>query len=215
MSAAPGEVSTGSKAGASATATRSTSMSSGSAITTGPGPAVGRGVEGARDQLGDARGIVDLGRPFGDRAEHRAVVELLERLALAHVARDLADEQDHRRRILARDVQARRRIGGARPAGDEADAGPPGRLADGLRHHRGAALLPADRDRDRAVVEGVERRDIALARHAEHVAHAVDDELIDQHFAAGPGAVIGAHHCFLGFYTPLPPAKGANNEGKV
>ena len=37
MSARPGQVSTGSKAGASGTATRSTSMSSGSATTTGPG----------------------------------------------------------------------------------------------------------------------------------------------------------------------------------
>ena len=37
ISAAPGEVSIGRAAGASATATRSTSMSSGSAITTGPG----------------------------------------------------------------------------------------------------------------------------------------------------------------------------------
>jgi hypothetical protein len=37
MSVKPGQVSIGSKAGASATATRSISMSSGSAITTGPG----------------------------------------------------------------------------------------------------------------------------------------------------------------------------------
>jgi hypothetical protein len=37
ISAAPGEVSIGSKAGMSATLTRSLSMSSGSATTTGPG----------------------------------------------------------------------------------------------------------------------------------------------------------------------------------
>ncbi len=126
-------------------------------------------------------------------AEHRAVIELLEGLALAHVARDLADEQDQRGRILPRDMHARRRIGGAGPARDEADARPAGRLAAGFRHDGGAALVPADGDRDVAVVEGVERRDIALARHAEHVAHAVDDELIDQNFAGRPGAVIGAH----------------------
>ena len=91
--------------------------------------AAGRGVEGPRDELGDAGGIVDLGRPFGDRSEHRAIVELLEGLALAHFTCNLADEQDHRRGILARDVQPRRRVGGAGPAGDEADAGPSGRLA--------------------------------------------------------------------------------------
>jgi len=37
MSLAPGQVSTGSNAGASGTAMRSTSISSGSAMTTGPG----------------------------------------------------------------------------------------------------------------------------------------------------------------------------------
>ena len=45
-----------------------------------------------------------------------------------------------------------------------------------------------------AVMEGIERREIALARHAEHVLHAVDDELVDQDLAAGAGAVIGAQH---------------------
>jgi hypothetical protein len=35
------------------------------------------------------------------------VIELLKRLALAHLARDLADEQDQRRGILTRDVQSR------------------------------------------------------------------------------------------------------------
>ena len=46
---------------------------------------------------------------------------------------------------------------------------------------------------DLAVVEGVERGEIALARHAERVFHAMRDQLIDQDFAAGPGAVIGFH----------------------
>ena len=34
---------------------------------------------------------------------------------------------------------------------------------------------------------------VAFARHAEDVAHAVDHQLVDQDFAAGPRAVIGAH----------------------
>ena len=158
------------------------------------GAAVAGGVEGARDDLGDARRIVDLGRPLRHRAEHRAVVELLERLALAHLARDLADEHDQRRGILPGDVDAGRGVGGARAAGDEDDARPAGDLADGLRHHRRAALLAADGELDRPVVERVERREIAFARHAEHVLHAVDEQLIDQDFAAGAGAVIGAKH---------------------
>ena len=162
-----------------------------------PGPAVAGGVERARDDLGDTRRIVDLGRPFRHGAEHRAVVEFLERLAVAHLAPDLADEHDQRRRVLLGDVDAGRGVGGAGAAGAEHHTGPAGDLADGLRHHGGAALLAADGELDRPVVEGVERREIALARHAEHVLHAVDDELVDQDFAAGAGAVIGAQHFFL------------------
>ena len=184
------------------------------------GAAAGGGIEGARDQLRDAGRIVDLGRPFGDGAEHRPVIELLEGLALAHVARDLPDEQDHRGRILARHMQPGRRIGGAGAAGDEADAGRPGRLADRLRHHGGAALLPADRHRDGPVVQGIERRDIALARHAEDVAHAVQHELIDQHLGGGSGAVIGAHgfpcywHRPPGGGRPRPPSFGFARHGQ-
>ena len=100
--------------------------------------------------------------------------------------------------ILARDVDARRGIGGARPAGDETDAGPAGDLADRLRHHGGAALLAADRDGEVGVVEGVEHRQIALARHAEDVAHAVDAQLIDQNLGGGAHIVLGAHGRLLG-----------------
>ena len=42
-------------------------------------------------------------------------------------------------------------------------------------------------------VERVKRCDIALARNAEHVAHAMNDELINQDFAGRSGTVIGAH----------------------
>ena len=93
------------------------------------GPAVHRDVKRARDDFGDARRIVDLGRPFRHGAEHRAVVELLERLAVAHLARDLADEHDHRRGILLGDVHAGRAVGGAGAARHERDAGPAGELA--------------------------------------------------------------------------------------
>ena len=75
--------------------------------------------------------------------------------------------------------------------------GRPVALPTAFRHHRGAALLPADGERDVAVVEGVERGEIAFARHAEHVAHAMDRQLIDQDFAAGPRAVIAAHRPVL------------------
>ena len=53
--------------------------------------------------------------------------------------------------------------------------------------------MPADSDGDIAVMKGIEGRDVALARHAEYVAHAVDEELIDKDFGGRPGPVIGAH----------------------
>ncbi len=95
--------------------------------------------------------------------------------------------------FLARDVDARRRVGGSGPAGDEADAGPPGGLAVRFRHDRSAALVAANRDRDVAVMQRIERRDIALARDTEHVAHPVQHQLVDQDFRGGPAAVSGAH----------------------
>ena len=106
-------------------------------------------------------------------------------------------------RILARDMDARRGIGGARPAGDEADAGLAGHLADRFGHHAGATLLAADGDGEIGVVERIEHRQIALARHAEDVAHAVDVQLVDQNLGGGAHIVLGAHGRLLG--TALNP----------
>ena len=156
-------------------------------------PAVRRRIESARDDFRYARRIVDLGRPLGHRAEHGAIVDFLKRLALAHVARHLADKHDERRRILPRDVNAGRSIGGAWPARDETDAGPAGRLADRLRHHRRAAFLAAHGDGKVAVVKGIEHGEITLARNAEYVAHAVDPQLIHQNLGGGANIVLPAH----------------------
>ena len=54
-----------------------------------------------------------------------------------------------------------------RPSRDEGDAGPPGELAVGLRHHRCAALLAADDRLDAAAEERIEHREVTLSRHAE------------------------------------------------
>ncbi|MGC0388810.1 hypothetical protein ACVIU7_003897 [Bradyrhizobium liaoningense] len=157
----------------------------------GTGAALHGDAEGARHQLRNAVGAIDLDRPFRHGAEHRLVVELLERLALAHAGVDLADEQDHRRRILHRDVDAVAGIGRAGAAGDEADAGAAGQLAIGFRHHRSAAFGPAYHDVDRAVMQRIERRQIALARHAGDALDALGDELIDQDLAPGAGVANG------------------------
>ena len=161
------------------------------------GPAIGGGVKGARDDLRHACGIVDLGRPFRHRAEHGAIVEFLKGLALAGVARDLADEQHQGGRILARDMDAVRSVGGSGAAGDEADPGPAGRLADRLGHHGRAGFLTADGDGEIAIMERVEHREIALARHAENVTHAVDAQLIDQNLGGAAQIVLAAHRRLL------------------
>ncbi len=131
--------------------------------------------------------IVDLVDPFRDLAEHATIVDLLERLAAEIFAADLADKQDHRRRILARRVEADRCVGHPRTARYEANAGPPGQLAVGLGHVRRAALLPADNEPD-AVLDLAERLDgaeKALAGDAERQLNAVADEIVHQDAAAG------------------------------
>ena len=154
-----------------------------------PGAALQRSVEGARDVFGHAVRVVDLGDPLREAeragAEHLAVVDFLERLAIALLARDLADEQDHRRRVLERGVHADARVGRARAAGDEADAGAPAQLALRVGHERGAAFLPAC-DEAHAIgvlMKAVEHREVALARHAEGSVDALLDQAFDQRVA--------------------------------
>ena len=62
---------------------------------------------------------------FESGAEHAPVVDLLERLALGVLARDLPDEEHQRRPVLEGGVHADGRLRGAGAAGDEADPGVP------------------------------------------------------------------------------------------
>ena len=116
------------------------------------GTAGGRLVEGAADGLADAVGAVDLLDPLRHLAEHAAEIDLLKRLAPAHGTPDLADEDDHRGRILAADMDSGRRIGGARSARHHEDAGAAGELAPGFGRHGRAALLAAQRHGDCGIV---------------------------------------------------------------
>jgi hypothetical protein len=155
-------------------------------------------VKGAADRLRKPRRIVDLVHPFGDAAEHLPVVDLLERLAPAHLARHLADQEDHRRRILPGDVHAGRGVGGAGPARHHCDAGPARELAVGFRHHRRTAFLAADDVADGCVVERVEQAEIALARDAERHVDALDLQLIGQDLAAGTKIGVRGHEPLAG-----------------
>ncbi len=147
----------------------------------------GRDLVRALDEFRDAIGAVDLRDPLRHRPEHAPVVDLLECFALDEVAADLADEQDHRRRILKRGVHADGRVGRARPARHEADAGRARELAVRFGHVRGAALVTTRDQLDALAraVQGVEHRQVAFAGHAEREVRAVNDELIDENLPAG------------------------------
>jgi hypothetical protein len=121
---------------------------------------------------------------LAEAAEHLPVIDLLERLPVPHRPGDLADEQDHRGRILARDMDARRGVGGPGPAGDEADARPAGQFAGGLGHDRGAAFLAADEHVDTAVAQRIEHGQVALAGDASDALHTLGDQLVHEHLCA-------------------------------
>jgi len=121
-------------------------------------------------------------------------VDFLEALAVLVGAVEVADEQDHRGRILERDMDPAAGVGRARPAGDERHARPPGHLAVGVGHIGDPALLPADGQVDLGrVVERVEHREEALPRHREHAVAALDLELVDKDPAAGARLWFGGH----------------------
>ncbi len=148
--------------------------------------ALHRGAEGARHVLRQAVGRLHLAHPLGQAqragAEHLPVVDLLERLAIALVGGHLAHQQDQGRRVLERDVHADAGVGGARPARDEAHAGSARELAVRLGHERRPALVAAGHEADAlaVLVEAVERRQEALARHAEHRVDALGDQRLHQ-----------------------------------
>ena len=136
------------------------------------------------DDLGDPLGAVDLGGPLGERPEHLAIVELLEGLASGRGTRDLPDQQQHRRRVLKRRVDAHARMSGARSAGHQTDTGTTGELAVRLGHVRRTLLVARDDQLQRRVVERIEDGEVALARNSERQLGAVQHELIDEDLTA-------------------------------
>ena len=137
------------------------------------------------DDFGNPVGLVDLLDPFGEIAEGLPVVDFLKGFAALHMPADLADEQEHRRRILLSDMHAAGRVGGAGAARDQRDAGPAGHLAVGLGHDRRATLMARHDRVDRRVMEPVQHVEIAFAGHAENPRYALGLKAPDQAMSAG------------------------------
>lgn len=139
-------------------------------------------MKGAAQIFGYAIGAVDLRDPFRHLPVHAAVVDFLERLAFDEIVADLSDEENERCRVLLRGMDADGCVRCAGPACHETDAGPPGELAVGLRHVRGAPFLPADDEADllARVMERVEHGEIAFSGDSERDVHSMDFECVHQ-----------------------------------
>ncbi len=134
----------------------------------------------------DAIRAVDTRRPFADRAEEGGEVHFLKPFALTHFAIDVADEQDHRLRILMRDMHADAGVRRAGTAGDESDAGPLRHRAVRTCHHRHAAFLPARHQIDRVLLaQSIEHLKEAFARHGENPLAALFDQAVDEELGGG------------------------------
>ena len=152
-------------------------------------------MKGARHEFGQIGGRFRLLHPLGEGPEHAPVIDLLEGLASGEGARNLADQEDHRRRVLKGRVHADRGVARPRSPGYQADARLAGELAVSLRHVGGAVLVAAGDEADgvAGVMEGVEHRQVALAGDAEGGVHAVQAQGIDDVFAAGAGFESSRH----------------------
>ncbi len=139
--------------------------------------------------------------PLGEAADRRDLVDLLERLVAAVGSLDLADDREHRRRILAGRVDPDREVGGPDRARAETHRGPPGQLGMRLGHERRRALVARRDDADAGIAERIEQAQERFPRDRERdadpgAAKGIGDESTD-----GPRPIIGRGRC-LGLRLP-------------
>ena len=84
-------------------------------------------------------------------------------------------------------------IGGARTAGNEGNARPPGHRTIGARHEGRAPFLPAGNEIDgRRITQRVKHLQEAFAWHGEDTVAALFDQAVDEQ-AGGGGSRLGGH----------------------
>ena len=158
------------------------------------GSAGGRDLKRLVDEFGDAFGHIDLRHPFGERAEHAAEIDFLKRLAVDLMARHLADQHDHRRRILKCRVDADRRVARTRPARHQQHTGLAGQFAVGLRHKSGAPFLAAGHKPNFGCVEQcVEHFEITFAGDAEGHVDTMRPQRSNDELTAGQRRKVACH----------------------
>ena len=98
------------------------------------------------------------------------------------VAWNLTDEQHHGAGVLLGHVHADAGVCRTRSAGDHANAGLAGESTVGGCGHCGAAFLPGDDDFNvvGVVVQPIDHRQVAFARHPEHARHTAGHQLFDE-----------------------------------
>ena len=147
-------------------------------------------------RLGHLVGRAGLRGPLGKAAERGDLVDLLERLETLDVPADLADEHEHRRRILASRVDPDAEVRATRRTRRQARGGPSGELSVRLCHERRRTLVAGRDDADPGALECVEEPEERLARDGEGVADAGCAQLVGDVAADGarPGVDDGLGH---------------------
>ena len=170
-----------------------------------PWPAGHRDIDSMRDNFRNALCLVDLRHPLGERGEHLAVIDLLERIAAGVLMRDLPDEQQHWRAVLHCDVHADRAVAGTRSTRHHRGGRTALQLAVRLRHVHRAGLEPAGDQLQFLpdLVQPIEHVEKAFSRHGEHVVDALCDQGIRQ--CSSPGAGNDACLARLSEFHPSLP----------
>ena len=189
----------------------SSRRSSGNERSTGPGrPPIARRIA-SPTATAASPAVHGSAAQVANLAERLDLVDLLERLAAAVGAQHLADEREHRGRVLAGRVDPDGEVGGTDRPRRKARRRAAGELAVGLRHERGGAFVAGRNEADPGLLQSVEEAEEALAGNGEGVpdagcAEGLGDDPADRSRAGG--GLRGG----LGRRRP-PPAQAGSESG--